>query len=1279
MKRRILSIFIIFCMCMTILPQGAVTVSAAEGSFSGGTGEEGNPYLISSVEDLEALADAVNDGNSYAGQYFKLTQDIDLSEKYNKDKNKSWVPIGGGQKKPFSGTFDGGKENGYQITGLYMYVDDDLVSEYGSQLHGFTYPCFGLFGYVQDGVIQNLSVDGDISAEEVAGKDELGNHVGGIVGYNKGTIKECEYDGTITTRSEVESIGGIVGYNGEGSTIEHCTNDGDIEITEADSRTPSRRIGGIVGTNNGTVRECGHTGSITSEIEEASYKIQLREIGGIVGGIVDESTIEHCTNDGDIKITKITADYGIDVSGIGGIVGGVSSEVKDCHNTGNITVEFEGEGEIANVGGISGTIGDWGDDFIKVTGCTNTGEIKADKGKYVGGISASIGMEDILGTMTDCRNEGTVQGSSQVGGIAGYARNTTIKRCYNHGEVTADGDNRSEAAGGILGWAKKDDDGTPNTAVESCYNWGNVKGPNYVGGIVGEHNGNKIENCYNVGSVTGENVGGIGVGDLNSDSENYYLDTCLEEPEEAKGDGQTPKNEIQFQFGEVAFLLQNGQTELDGSDKSFWGQQLTGDEVDEYPIFTEDDNKRVEDFGLTYTDPEGNGQEAYANPDSDAPLPDGSTLQVPGSEVKMKAGGENRNRTTFNREGAVTLPGGGSVKIGGSTVTAPDSKVTIEPRGEETVTLPEDVTVELENDDMELGLPDGGVMDKDGNVTLEKDGRFVLGGTIVTVPEEVTIEPDEEGNIELLPDTRAKLSSGEEMNLPKGGVIDRDGNVTPYGGALETKTESEDGAPEITVPKGELEGILSDEDRKAMEEGKDIKIRLVVKNIEEEKVSAEDAEKIKKGASYYDIGQYLDIKLLKTISVNGDSAEEPIQITNTDQEICIVITIPEELRKAGRSYAVVRLHEGETTLLDDRDDEPDTLTIATDRFSTYVLVYTDLTDEDRVAGAKEKLPEILDGLTVTNDTTRESLEKQMQEAMNEAGFSDVKVTVGEDFGKDLATTGKEGRVTATVTVSKGDASADTDFDKNIAKLEPTPSTPSGPTPSTTPSTEPSTTPSAEPSTEPSATPPTVTLSPREQEKNSIAMMAGFKVSQTSEKISIKWGKVKGAGGYQVYVTYCGKDFTGKPIKTVKSASITKVKVTKINGKKLNLKKNYKVYITAYKIVNGKKGIVGKTLVGHIVGKKNHAYTNVKQVKVSKSKYTLQAGKTAKIRAKTVLVDKTKKQLSDAHAKELRYQSTDTHVAVVSKKGKITAKGKGTCIIYVYARNGYAKKIKVTVK
>ena len=41
-------------------------------------------------------------------------------------------------------------------------------------------------------------------------------------------------------------------------------------------------------------------------------------------------------------------------------------------------------------------------------------------------------------------------------------------------------------------------------------------------------------------------------------------------------------------------------------------------------------------------------------------------------------------------------------------------------------------------------------------------------------------------------------------------------------------------------------------------------------------------------------------------------------------------------------------------------------------------------------------------------------------------------------------------------------------------------------------------------------------------------------------------------------------------------------------------------------------------------------------------------------------------------------SSDKSVAKVDKKGNITAKGSGTCVIYVYARNGFVRKVKVTV-
>lgn len=118
---------------------------------------------------------------------------------------------------------------------------------------------------------------------------------------------------------------------------------------------------------------------------------------------------------------------------------------------------------------------------------------------------------------------------------------------------------------------------------------------------------------------------------------------------------------------------------------------------------------------------------------------------------------------------------------------------------------------------------------------------------------------------------------------------------------------------------------------------------------------------------------------------------------------------------------------------------------------------------------------------------------------------------------------------------------------------------------------------------------------------------------------------------------------------------------------------------AFKQEEGKNVTLAKTITAHVVGSKNTKYTNVKAVKVKKSSYNLRKGGTAVIKAGTVLVSRNKKKLSNEHAKEFRYASTNNKIATVSKKGKIKAVGKGSCSIYVYARNGYAKRIKVKVK
>lgn len=54
-------------------------------------------------------------------------------------------------------------------------------------------------------------------------------------------------------------------------------------------------------------------------------------------------------------------------------------------------------------------------------------------------------------------------------------------------------------------------------------------------------------------------------------------------------------------------------------------------------------------------------------------------------------------------------------------------------------------------------------------------------------------------------------------------------------------------------------------------------------------------------------------------------------------------------------------------------------------------------------------------------------------------------------------------------------------------------------------------------------------------------------------------------------------------------------------------------------------------------------------------------------------------MGKAHTPKLRYLTSNKKIATVIGAGKITAKAKGTCWVYVYAHNGVSKSIKVTVK
>ncbi len=355
MKKKIVSLFSALCLFVSLLPAPALA--------AGGDGTEENPYLISGLAELEAFRDSVNSGNTGAGEYFKLTSDIDMSGKYNETTGLSWEMIGNTQENTFQGTFDGG---GHTISGLYINKTgpgDEYGSDYGA-----------LFGFIEGGTIKTLNVRGYVS---VAARD--GGAAGIAVVLWDSSILNCSFDGIvqcpnyvacgITTGCEGGVISGcktsgeitgnhlVAGIMGTGEcTITNCVNESNIIST--------RVGGGIAGYNMGNIVDCVNRGSVTGRFyhydwttedgETGFWETSSLDIGGIAGWVFGPAVIENCLNTGRVSGNNY----------VGGIVGlvekwdqesGILVSVKNCLNTGSIICTFEEKGD-HSIGSIAGSI-----------------------------------------------------------------------------------------------------------------------------------------------------------------------------------------------------------------------------------------------------------------------------------------------------------------------------------------------------------------------------------------------------------------------------------------------------------------------------------------------------------------------------------------------------------------------------------------------------------------------------------------------------------------------------------------------------------------------------------------------------------------------------------------------------------------------------------------------------------------------------------------------------------------------------------------------------------
>lgn len=203
----------------------------------------------------------------------------------------------------------------------------------------------------------------------------------------------------------------------------------------------------------------------------------------------------------------------------------------------------------------------------------------------------------------------------------------------------------------------------------------------------------------------------------------------------------------------------------------------------------------------------------------------------------------------------------------------------------------------------------------------------------------------------------------------------------------------------------------------------------------------------------------------------------------------------------------------------------------------------------------------------------------------------------------------------------------------------------------------------------------------QKDANAVNMGLGFNAKQSGKKLSLTWGRLDGVDGYDVLADH----FSTKKLKKVAasvpqplSGNTVSLELSKFGKTKLNAKKDYTVCIKAYVMLNGKKTYVGNTNEMHIAGSKS-AYTNAKSLKVKKSAISVKKKKSATIKYSITYEKKSKKALPSNRGNKVRFFSTNSNIAKVDSKGKITGKKKGTCDVYVITLNGIMKKVKVTVK
>jgi len=523
--------------------------------YPAGSGTADDPFLIYTAEEMALIGWFPSNWD----RHFKLMADIDLVAL----PGNSFVIIGHDENDAFTGVFDG---NGHTISNFtYRSLDKrriglfGIVCGTGAEVKnlGLIDPnvetgrwCFigGLVGHLCEGRLTNCYVDGGtvsgvnyaVNASSMG--DAVPVSVGGLVGYNlDGCIVNCHSTATTIGERHYYIVGGLVGYNSGTVATSYAAG---VVVNEDEA-------GGLIGggsdsttsfwdiVTSGQTESDGGTGLTTAEMqdidtylhagwdfidessngaaeiwympEEGGYP-QLTVFAGYNPLLPDgegtatkpylisdanefasigyRNTAYYCL-DADIDLSDIIWTTAV-VPSFSGYFDGNGHVVRNLQIQGDghlglfgcvtpeavvTRVRLEGtftEGAGDYVGGLAGRSGG------RIADCSSGGSVIGNE--YVGGLIGFLGE----GSLSTSRSAGTVVGVRRVGGLVGYSDQTGIlSNCYCTNSVIG-----GSIVGGLIGQSAY------RGSVSHCYSAGPVASEQYVGGFVGNASLEEMQACF---------------------------------------------------------------------------------------------------------------------------------------------------------------------------------------------------------------------------------------------------------------------------------------------------------------------------------------------------------------------------------------------------------------------------------------------------------------------------------------------------------------------------------------------------------------------------------------------------------------------------------------------------------------------------------------------------------------------------------------------------------------------------------------------------------------